>query len=279
MQDSRGYIWIATDNGLSKFDGYEFRNYGLEDGLEDLVIFHMEEDQEGNIWVGGLKNRIYIYDPLEDIFSEYIFNEIINQHIKNTLQYLKFFNIVNDTLCLGLNDSGLLKIAEDGSFSFDEFCDPLTHFLVTSGKDSWLIRNSLNDQKVVPIGKVHIMEEGVKCEDTRRLFLAEANEEQRINFYGTKIDSNYIVFLGGQLFLIDGNGANYICESPKINHIEKISSGQNIVLFHHSGGAVIYDDLDFKNGKSILEDVSTTFFLEDDEGGYWVGTLESCMIS
>ena len=27
LQDKKGYIWIATDNGVSRFDGYDFRNY------------------------------------------------------------------------------------------------------------------------------------------------------------------------------------------------------------------------------------------------------------
>jgi ligand-binding sensor domain-containing protein len=32
FQDSRGYLWFATWEGLSRFDGAEFRNYGTREG-------------------------------------------------------------------------------------------------------------------------------------------------------------------------------------------------------------------------------------------------------
>lgn len=34
IQDSKGYMWFATDFGVSRFDGYNFTNYNSKDGLE-----------------------------------------------------------------------------------------------------------------------------------------------------------------------------------------------------------------------------------------------------
>jgi len=34
-QDSRGFIWLAAGDGISRFDGYKFRNYTTDDGLAD----------------------------------------------------------------------------------------------------------------------------------------------------------------------------------------------------------------------------------------------------
>ena len=44
LQDKEGYIWIATDNGISRFNGYEFKNFGLKDGLTENVIYMMQFD-------------------------------------------------------------------------------------------------------------------------------------------------------------------------------------------------------------------------------------------
>src|ERR1043165_8873297 len=41
FQDSKGYIWVATDMGVSRFDGYNFKNYTTADGLVDNAIFFL----------------------------------------------------------------------------------------------------------------------------------------------------------------------------------------------------------------------------------------------
>src|ERR1700739_2211142 len=49
MQDSKGYMWFATDKGVSRFDGYTFHNYSTVDGLADNTIFDCQEDYKGRI--------------------------------------------------------------------------------------------------------------------------------------------------------------------------------------------------------------------------------------
>lgn len=63
-QDSKGYLWFATKNGLNRFNGKEYVIYRREDGNEHSLsgnsIASVTEDQEGYLWVGtnnGL-NRI-----------------------------------------------------------------------------------------------------------------------------------------------------------------------------------------------------------------------------
>jgi ligand-binding sensor domain-containing protein/two-component sensor histidine kinase len=51
-QDKKGYLWIATREGLSRFDGYGFTNYGARDGLGHPFINTVVEDLHGRIWVG-----------------------------------------------------------------------------------------------------------------------------------------------------------------------------------------------------------------------------------
>ncbi|MBG7611647.1 hypothetical protein IU405_05225 [Polaribacter sp. BAL334] len=58
IQDSKGYIWIGTDDGLSKFDGKDFKNYSLKDGLTSNYVMDVKELPDGNFaiatWGGGL---------------------------------------------------------------------------------------------------------------------------------------------------------------------------------------------------------------------------------
>src|ERR1043165_3766098 len=51
-QDAKGYLWLATWEGLSRFDGYRFSNYDQRDGLGDPIINAIAEDRMGHLWVG-----------------------------------------------------------------------------------------------------------------------------------------------------------------------------------------------------------------------------------
>lgn len=58
--DSRGLLWIATSEGISRFDGYEFRNYTIADGLSHPLINDVAEGPDGTLWFatnGGGLNR------------------------------------------------------------------------------------------------------------------------------------------------------------------------------------------------------------------------------
>ena len=50
-QDSRGIMWIVTNNGLDKYDGYDFTTINKEDGLNSDMINYVAEDGSGHIYV------------------------------------------------------------------------------------------------------------------------------------------------------------------------------------------------------------------------------------
>ena len=66
LQDEQGFMWLATDDGLVRFDGYHFVEYGgnsggAQDGFESHTIESVYEDSTGVIWVATLRGT-YRYD-------------------------------------------------------------------------------------------------------------------------------------------------------------------------------------------------------------------------
>ena len=57
FQDSRGFVWIATVDGVSRFDGHAFRNYGAPDGLPRAVITRIGETG-GMLWFATRSGQI-----------------------------------------------------------------------------------------------------------------------------------------------------------------------------------------------------------------------------
>ena len=49
-EDSRGFIWILTRSGISRFDGLKFENYFRKDGLPSNLVNWILEDHEGTVW-------------------------------------------------------------------------------------------------------------------------------------------------------------------------------------------------------------------------------------
>jgi len=68
-QDRKGYIWFGTQEGLSRFDGYRFTNYGERDGLGHVIVNDIVEDRQGRLWVGTNGGGVarLIDDPREPL--------------------------------------------------------------------------------------------------------------------------------------------------------------------------------------------------------------------
>ena len=68
FQDSRGYVWIGTYKGLSRYDGKRFKNYDRHNlGVTSDFINVIKEDLDGNLWI-GTDNGVVIYYYAEDVF-------------------------------------------------------------------------------------------------------------------------------------------------------------------------------------------------------------------
>jgi len=67
MQDREGYIWIYTEDGISKFDGYTFKNF--YEGLPRYDVWDLKEDSKGRLWVHTVHSRlVYIYqDSIHEV--------------------------------------------------------------------------------------------------------------------------------------------------------------------------------------------------------------------
>src|ERR1700730_4855980 len=62
FQDSKGFIWICTWEGLSKYDGHKFTNYTLANGLSDNAVNDVYESPDGKLYVALNNGNIDIIE-------------------------------------------------------------------------------------------------------------------------------------------------------------------------------------------------------------------------
>ncbi len=88
-QDSYGFIWIGTENGLNKFDGWTFTQYFHNDGSSGSLLNNSVQsflnDKQGNLWIGtgrGLQR----YSEYNDVFYSVKFPRNIHPDVYNLCQ-------------------------------------------------------------------------------------------------------------------------------------------------------------------------------------------------
>jgi ligand-binding sensor domain-containing protein/signal transduction histidine kinase len=73
LQDDVGFIWIGTQEGLNRFDGYEFRVFrtSASSGLTDQYIQAMVQDTTGRFWIGTYRGGLLRFDPSTERFEPF----------------------------------------------------------------------------------------------------------------------------------------------------------------------------------------------------------------
>jgi ligand-binding sensor domain-containing protein/serine phosphatase RsbU (regulator of sigma subunit) len=72
FEDSRGFLWVGTQNGLNRYDGYGFRTFNFtpldSSSISGNFIQSIDETTEGHIWVATKDNGISIWNRYTDRF-------------------------------------------------------------------------------------------------------------------------------------------------------------------------------------------------------------------
>lgn len=113
FQDSKGYIWIGTQNGLNRFNGETFDVFSYNpadsNSISNNWIYSIAEDLEGNLWVGtkdGLNKYLVIQNKFERITYQPDFPYDITQYCYDIICQKNGNILVNTPPILSVYDPG-----------------------------------------------------------------------------------------------------------------------------------------------------------------------------
>ena len=74
-QDAQGYVWLATEDGLNRYDGYRLKRFGRDrndpNGLVSNFIWNLQPDRSGNLWLAVKNGGVAKFDPRSETFTTF----------------------------------------------------------------------------------------------------------------------------------------------------------------------------------------------------------------
>ncbi len=195
-QDSRGFIWFATDSGVIRFDGSNFKTFSSEEGLSDNIIMRIKEDSTGRLWFMNMNGTLNYY------FNNTIYNEnndpLLSQLRANFYFYdffedddstLYFYNPVSDVYVLNTKESEITRL----NFGLNNKKDLSLFYLNKSSDNKFLLwsatgiykLNSITDSAYLEPFQDYLIEKAFQFDKNKTIAFERADYA---NIYeGTKI--------------------------------------------------------------------------------------------
>ena len=259
MQDTKGNIWLATWEGIIRYDGNTFTNFTIKENLRRFHVFSLLEDSKGILWFGTIGGGVYRYDG--KIFTNFTTNE----------------GLVNNRVgCIYEDKKGIIWIGTGGGISrYDG--KSFTNFTTEDG----LTDNDINSILEDKTGKLWFGARGYACYYDGKTFTKITTEEGLpfVNVRRIMEDKKGNIWLSGQDGLwryrqksftkITSGFVGYIYEDKKGNIWTSSASYGN----SNNWELTRYDEQG--TATQINKEVGMYFgILEDKDGRIWVGTLD-----
>jgi len=297
IEDSRGFMWFGTRDGLNKYDGYNFIRYRFDandpHSISGNFIVDIAEDNNGDLWIATRNNGLNKYNRKTDRFTRYLASSKPNNVSSNSLECL--YKDHEGTIWIGTTDAGMSRL--------DPVTNTFSHYPFDAKNKNGLngpyVKYILEDHQHtiwagVYGGGLHRMNGRANDFVRYQANPADKNSLSSNNIYYLFEDSRKRLWIG-----TDGNGLNLFSRETnqftQYLHNSKVPTSilahsvysigeddeKNIWVGTENGGLSIYnertgsfshyqhDDMD----PTSLSNNSVYTCYRDRNGNMWVGTF------
>lgn len=261
FQDSKGYIWMGHEKGLSRYNGQRFKHFA-GNMVQSRGISNLSQDKFGNIWCQNFSGEIYFTKDG---------NLIHDSLIQSKGNFIPFI-IYQGTKLLTIRD-GKILVVDIESGAVTEIQDKEHSYAVTNvlAADKYIYAFSNNKANLVRFNSLALdktwslpkgLEPNIFCENAGKVYLFPRFGNQNAAILDEVTNQVRIVKI------------------PVSGVIQNATFIDGHIWLSTSEGAVMLDkDLNFNNSpKVFFPDCNVSMILKDREGLYWMSTLNKGVI-
>lgn len=285
-QDKRNYIWIATEDGLNKFDGVKFTVYKNSQkdpaSLKNNYVRSLFEDSRGRFWIGGITG-LQLFNRTTNKFSVvklYSSGKIIQPHVTSIIESR------DGTIWISTSGEGVLKLLPGKNSRFET--DDNINSKIPSLHLMYIFEDKLNRLWIGTENK------GLCLYDTRRGSFRFFSEEdgsignnQISAISGDNKGNIFIGTLSGGLYRLKSNSlslesVSYSQGSSSLpikslfytrqNQLLVGTDGQGLKTYNYQSNKIE----DYRMNSSIFDfsKVKVHSILQDRAGNLWIGLFQ-----
>jgi ligand-binding sensor domain-containing protein len=257
FQDSQGYIWISSDVGVSRFDGRRFTYFNTAQGMSDNEVFSMFEDSQGRIWFATLNGKPCFYQngriynaqthpflgkvQLNNLTS-YILEDARGRVVLCSQMATAWIDMDRQTVVQQANADGMQAVWMEPDNKIGQLGHSLVFMTETGIKSQYEVPALDLPIRAQPVGDSLLVSAAGRLHVLRRGDGKSLFSTQAPGVGGNEITQ--LLLRGKQLWVCTRDGL-WLLKYPSLR-VEK----------------------QFLPGRTI------TSFLVDQEGGWWISTLE-----
>lgn len=274
VQDKKGYIWIATENGLCRYNGSSTRIYDSKSGLPERGVYYMGETPDGVFRIMTSRNRVLRISG--DSLVNESFTQAFEQYLHNSGSFCYLLNMDDEKNIIVSTNNATYRISHtDNSIENLTQQEKLKTFLavVTGTKDDYLIKSEFS-----PPGW------------PKKEALFSFRSQHGTKVLRIPVDKNEI--FDWRLRLCRAGGYTFICFNNKLIRVDKelnytvtkmpgtilsvyADRNNGLWLGLYQEGMCYYRDVsDMEAAQHLMEQHSVTGTLMDREGAVWCTTLD-----
>lgn len=286
--DSRGLLWIGTENGLSKMENGIFTNFNESDGLAFNSCWAITEDEKGHMWFGSYGGGLTKFDG-EKFYTFTKDDGLINNKIRQLYSYKDkiYVGTTNGLSIIDIQTNQITSLKESLSdhpqnfiSGFFTFADQI--YYTTFGNGTYRVINSESEPHIKKIHGHNLVYSIAQFDDVILASNKGATEKFKIQdfldqaqgskSFGQSINWQYIKDNSGNIFsaawgLYTKDGGLYKIKDDQMidmNHAFGITSKVLLALAYDKQKNILYAGSNDKGLYAVRLDPSILFHTFED---------------